>query len=261
MGGRRSGVHFATSLRHGTAHGQEGRERELFIQEGNRAPMSKASTCIGLVDIRRWGRACLSSASLWGLCVHRGDVQQTRRWASGVAELHAFVSGQPPLRRDVGRSSGVCLGASRVGRCGQVTLNCISTRRLVVTSQKRRSKLPRPGAGRGGGIIHLLRGSPGAAMGSPRRVCSAGGLPERAGSRLPLPTDTSSAATQAGRGNLSTGSSKCGSTNQRYPCAPDRQGEREFFDRGGNRYSTPDVCVAREFCLQDPTQPGAAQAT
>ena len=147
--GGRIGVHFATSLRHGTAHGQGGRERELFIQEGNRAPMSKASTCIGLVDIRRWGRACLSSASLWGLCVHRGDVQQTRRWASGVAELHTFVSGQPPLRRDVGRSSGGCLGASRVGRCGQVTLNCISTRRLVVTSQKRRSKLPRPGGGGG----------------------------------------------------------------------------------------------------------------
>ena len=85
-----------------------------------------------------------------------------------------------------------------------------STRRFIVAPQRRSSTLPRSG------------GAPGHYPSAERqaRGChwytylySAGGLPEFAGSRLPLSADTLSAATRAGRGNLFiTGGSKCAST-------------------------------------------------
>ena len=136
---------------------------------------------------------------------HRRLSHGDGRWAWRDCTLLLQVN-----RRCV-EASGGCPCASRFGRCGQVTLNCSSTRRFIVASQKRSSKLPRSGGPPA--IIHLPRGRPGGAIGLPRGVSSAGGLPELAGSRLPLPSNTSSAATQAGRGNLFiTGGSKCAST-------------------------------------------------
>ena len=91
------------------------------------------------------------------------------RWAWRDCTLLLQVS-----RRCV-EASGGCPCASRFGRCGQVTLNCSSTRRFIVASQKRSSKLPRSGGPPA--IIHLPRGRPGGAMGLPRGVSSAGGQP------------------------------------------------------------------------------------
>ena len=72
-------------------------------------------------------------------------------------------------------ATGGCPCASRFGRCGQVTHNCSSTRRFIVASQRRSRKLPRSGGPPA--IVHLPRGRPGGAIGLPRGVSSAGGLP------------------------------------------------------------------------------------
>ena len=62
-------------------------------------------------------------------------------------------------------ASGGCPCASRLSRRGQGTLNCSSTRRFIVASQRRSRKLSRSGGPPA--IIHLPRGRPGGAIGIP----------------------------------------------------------------------------------------------
>ena len=123
-----------------------------------------------------------------------------------MVRLHAVVSGQPPLRRGVGGLSVLISVRSMWPSQPHLWVGASRHCRAAETRQYATALWRAPGhypsAERQARGCHWYT-----------YLSSAGGLPEFAGSRLPLPADTLSAATRAGRGNLFiTGGSKCAST-------------------------------------------------